>query len=233
MPHRLYHAAAIAGVDESDEIGRVPHKSSLQLHAEAAMNALADAGIDKSEVDGIATADVRTMQIAEYLGIKVRYTDGTSVGGSSYVIHVGHAVQAIADGRASVVLITHGQGGGPKAPRGGGAGDLSDPTNLIGQYQVPYGVIGAPYGYSLACMRHMYQYGTTKEQLAEIAVQTRAWAALNPKALMRTPITVDDVLSSRMICYPFNLLDCCLLTDAGGACVVVGPERARDLTIMP
>ena len=103
MPHRLYQAAAIVGADESDEIGRVPNKTSLQLHAEAAVNALADAGIDKSEVDGIATAGVSTLQIAEYLGITPRYTDGTAVGGSSFVIHVGHAAEAIADGRASVV----------------------------------------------------------------------------------------------------------------------------------
>src|SRR5579859_1135880 len=101
MPHPLYRGAAIAGVDESDQIGRVPNKTSLQLHAEAAVNALADAGIDKSEVDGIATAGVLSYQIAEYLGITPEYTDGTNVGGSSFVIHVGHATEAIADGRAS------------------------------------------------------------------------------------------------------------------------------------
>jgi acetyl-CoA acetyltransferase len=230
MAHPLYRGAVIAGVDESDEIGNVPHKTSLQLHAEAAMNALADAGIDKSEVDGIATAGVSTLQIAEYLGIVPRYTDGTSVGGSSFVIHVGHALEAIHDGRASVVLITHGEGhlGGGRRPRGG-----EDPSNLAAQYEAPYGVLGPPYAYALACMRHMAQYGTTKEQLAQIAVQERQWAALNPKALMRDPITVEDVLNSRPICYPFNLLDCCLVTDAGGACVVVSPERARDLKKKP
>ncbi len=238
MAHPLSRAAAIAGVDESDEIGNVPNKSSLQLHAEAAMNALADAGIDKSEVDGIATAGVSTLQIAEYLGIMPKYTDGTAVGGSSFVIHVGHALEAIADGRASVVLITHGQahlrgwneGRNKAQPRGGGAPDAA---NLAGQYEAPYGVIGAPQSYSLACMRHMSQYGTTKEQLAEIAVQTRQWASMNPKAMMRDPITVDDVLNSRLISYPFNLLDCCLVTDAGGATVVVSPERARSLEKKP
>ena len=230
MPHRLYQAAAIAGADESDEIGRVPNKTSLQLHAEAAANALADAGIDKSEVDGIATAGVLSYQIAEYLGITPEYTDGTNVGGSSFVIHVGHATEAIADGRASVVLITHGQGwlGGRHLVR-----PAPDQSELGAQYEVPFGVVGAPYSYSLACMRHMAQYGTTKEQLAEIAVQTRQWAAMNPKALMRDPITVDDVLNSRMISYPFNILDCCLVTDAGGAVVVVSPERARDLPKKP
>jgi acetyl-CoA acetyltransferase len=230
MPHRLYQAAAIVGADESDEIGRVPNKTSLQLHAEAAVNALADAGIDKSEVDGIATAGVSTLQIAEYLGITPRYTDCTAVGGSSFVIHVGHATEAIADGRASVVLITHGQGwlGGRYIPR-----PAADQSDLAAQYEAPFGALGPQYIYSLACMRHMAQYGTTKEQLAEIAVQTRQWAAMNPKALMRDPITVDDVLNSRMISYPFNILDCCLVTDAGGAVVLVGPERARDLPKKP
>ncbi len=230
MPHPLYRAAAIAGVDESDQIGQVPNKTSLQLHAEGAINALADAGIDKSEVDGIATAGVSTLQIAEYLGITPRYTDGTAVGGSSFVIHVGHALNAIKEGRASVVLITHGEGhlgGGRRGATGG------DPSNLAAQYELPYGVVGPPYAYSLACMRHMAVYGTTKEQLAQIAVQTRQWASMNPKALMRDPITIEDVLNSRPICYPFNLLDCCLVTDAGGACVVVSPERARDLKKKP
>jgi acetyl-CoA acetyltransferase len=231
MPHPLYRAAAIAGVDESDQIGNLPNKSSLQLHAEGAMNALADAGIDKSEVDGIATAGVSTLQIAEYLGITPRYTDGTAVGGSSFVIHVAHALEAIAAGRASVVLITHGEGhlGGGRRP----PSLAFDPSALTAQYEQPYGVMGPPYGYALACMRHMALYGTTKEQLAQIAVQTRQWASMNPKALMHDPITVDDVLNSRPICYPFNLLDCCLVTDAGGGCVVVSPERARDLKKKP
>jgi acetyl-CoA acetyltransferase len=231
MAHPLYRAAAIAGVDESDEIGNLPNKSSLQLHAEGAMNALADAGIDKSEVDGIATAGVSTLQIAEYLGITPRYTDGTAVGGSSFVIHVAHALEAIASGRASVVLITHGQGhmgGRARPPSAAG-----DPSNLGAQYEQPYGVMGPPYGYALACMRHMATFGTTKEQLAQIAVQTRQWAAMNPKAMMHDPITVEDVLNSRPICYPFNLLDCCLVTDAGGGCVAVSPERARDLKKKP
>ena len=231
MPHPLAHAAAIAGVAESDQIGNLPDKSPLQLHAEAALGALEDAGLSRSDVDGIATAGVSTLVTAEYLGITPRYTDVTYVGGSSFVIHVGHALQAIADGRASVVLITHGQGrmgGRNRAPS-----SATDPQALDAQYEMPYGVMGAPYTYALAAMRHMQQYGTTKEQLAEVAVQTRRWAMLNPKALMRDLLTVEDVLASRLICYPFNLLDCCLVTDAGGACVVVSPERARDLKKKP
>ena len=234
----LSRTAALAGVAESDEIGEVPNKSSLQLHSEAALNALEDAGLSLKDVDGIATAGVSTLQIAEYLGITPRYTDGTSVGGSSFVIHVGHALEAIADGRAEVVLVTHGQAhmrgwneGRNRALRGGGGGASAD--NLAGQYEAPWGVIGAPQAYSLACMRHMAMYGTTHEQLAEIAVATRKWAQLNPKAFMRDPLSIDAVLSSRWISYPFHLLDCCLVTDAGGACVVVSPERARDLKKPP
>ena len=215
----LSRTAALVGVAESDEIGEVPNKSSLQLHSEAALNALEDAGLSVRDVDGIATAGVSTMQIAEYLGIVPRYTDGTSVGGSSFVIHVGHALEAIADGRAEVVLITHGQahmrGWNENRNRGlrmGGGGASAD--NLAGQYEAPWGVIGAPQAYSLACMRHMHQYGTTHEQLAEVAVATRKWAQLNPNALMRDPLTIDDELSSRLYSYQFQLLDCCLVSVA-------------------
>jgi acetyl-CoA acetyltransferase len=227
----LSRKSAIAGVDESDEIGNLPNKSPMQLHSEAALNALADAGLTVKDVDGIATAGVSAMQMAEYLGITPRYMDGTAVGGSSFVIHVGHALEAIAAGRAEVVLITHGQGRMGGRNRGGGGG--ADPTNIAGQYETPYGVMGAPQAYSLACMRHMAQYGTTHEQLAEVAVAARKWAQLNPKALMRDPLSVEDVLNSRWISYPFHLLDCCLVTDAGGATVVVSPERARDLRKPP
>lgn len=235
----LSRMAAIAGVAESDEIGILPDKTPLQLHSEAALNALDDAGLSLRDVDGIATAGVSTMQIAEYLGITPRYTDGTAVGGSSFVIHVGHALEAIHDGRAEVVLITHGENRHYKPPveqrgmGGGGFGGGSDPSQLQGQYESPWGVMGAPYAYSLAAMRHMAQYGTTSEQLAEIAVATRKWAALNPKALNRDPLTIEDVLNSRVISYPFHLLDCCLVTTAGGATVVVSPERARDLPKPP
>lgn len=232
MVHSLCKAAAIVGVDESDQIGKLPDKSSLQLAAEAAVNALADAGIHKSEVDGIAAAEVYTTVIAEYLGITPRYTDGTTVGGSSYEIHVAHAVEAIASGRTNVVLVVHGEGhpkGRFQDPRPRGF-----PSSIQqGEYEFPYGIAGAPTVYGMACMRHMAQYGTTKEQLASIAVQTREWAMMNPKAMMHTRITVEDVLASKMISYPFNLLDCCLVTDAGGACVIVSPERARDLRKKP
>ncbi len=222
--HPLSGKVAIVGVDESDEIGILPHKSALQLHAEAARNALADAGIDKSEVDGLFTAGLSTIELGEYLGIRPVYTDSTSVGGSSFVIHLGHAVTAIANGLCRVALISHGQSGRSRV------GQL--PSSLYGvnhaQFEVPFGLPMPLGAYALACARHMYLYGTTHEQLAEIAVATRKWAAMNPKALMREPITIDDVLQSRWISWPFHLLDCCLVTDAGGAVVLTSAERARD-----
>ena len=227
----LSRAVAIAGADECDEIGFVPHKSTLQLHAEAARNALADAGIDKSEVDGVFTAGAgwsASLQIAEYLGIQPTYTDSTAVGGSSFVIHVEHAAAAINAGLIEVALITHGESGHSNRFRPGGGRPTLDPWFPASQFEAPYHVGGAPTVYALACMRHMHQYGTTHEQLAEIAVATRKWAQLNPKALMRDPLTIDDVLSSRWVSYPFHIYDCCLVTDAGGAVVVTSAARARD-----
>jgi acetyl-CoA acetyltransferase len=228
----LYKKVAIVGADESDEIGIVPHKSTLQLHAEAARNALEDAGIALSEVDGIFSAGAAgwspTLQLAEYFGIQPKYTDSTSVGGSSFVIDVEHAAAAIATGLIDVALITHGESGASGGRRGGSARPALDVQHPSAQFEMPYHVGGAPTHYAMACMRHMHQYGTTHEQLAEIAVATRKWASLNPKAMMRDPITIDDVLSSRWIAYPFHLLDCCLVTDAGGAVVITSAERAKD-----
>jgi acetyl-CoA acetyltransferase len=231
----LQRKVALVGVDESDQIGICPGKTALQLHAEAARNALRDAGLDLSDVDGLLTAGPSVMQLAEYLGVRPSYMDGTTVGGSSFVIDVQHAASAINAGLCSVALITHGEMG-YSARRGQasrGMNRMFDPESAMAQFEMPYGVGGPPSVYSMACMRHMHEYGTTHEQLAEIAVATRKWAQLNPKAFMRDPLTIDDVLSSRWIAYPFHLLDCCLVTDAGGACVVVGADRAKDMKKKP
>ena len=227
---------AIVGADESDEIGMVPHKGVLQHHSEAALNALADAGLSLSDVDGLFTSGAgfaASLQVAEYLGIHPKYTDSTSVGGSSFVIHVEHAAAAIATGLIDVALITHGETGYSNRFRKGVGRAPMDPWFPASQFEAPYHVGGPPSTYALACMRHMHQYGTTHEQLAEIAVATRKWAVLNPKALMRDPLSIDDVLSSRWISYPFHILDCCLVTDAGGAIVVTSAERAKDCKKKP
>ena len=217
---------AIVGVAESDEIGTVPNKSSLQHHAEAAYNALEDAGLAKSDVNGLFTAGFSTLATAEYLGIQPGFTDNTTVGGSSFVIHVGHAIAAIRAGYCDVALITHGQAGRSIRRR-----VPQDPNLPTAQYEAPYGIIAAPINYSLACSRYMHEYGQdrTRQGLAEIAVATRKWANLNPKAVMRdTPMTFDDYHDSRWVSWPFHLLDCCLVTDAGAAIVVTTAERARS-----
>ena len=233
----LSKKVAIVGVDESDQIGIAEGKTALMLHAEAARNALRDAGIDKSEVDGICTSGPSVMQLSEYLGIRPDFMDSTSVGGSSFVIQVEHAAAAIEAELCSVVLITHGEMGYSarrgRAARGGGMARFMDISAPAAQFEMPYGTGGPPSVYSMAAMRHMHEYGTTHEQLAEIAVATRKWAQLNPKAFMRDPLTIDDVLSSRWIAYPFHIYDCCLVTDAGGACVVVGADRAKELPKAP
>ncbi len=221
---------AIVGVAESDEIGRVPDKPAIMLHAEAARGALAEAGLTKDDVDGLFSAGISTLELGEYMGIEPKVTDTTAVGGSSFVIHIAHAASAIATGRCEVALVTHGESG---RSRVGMPAFAQGRDSLRGQFESPFGLPQPVGAYAMACSRHMYEYGTTKEQLAEIAVATRKWAMLNPKAMMHDPITIEDVLNSRLISWPFNLLDCCLVTDAGGAYVMTSIERARDLKQTP
>ena len=232
----LRRTVAIVGAAESDEIGVVEHKSALQHHAEAAHNALEDAGLSKNDVDGLFSAGFSTLATGEYLGIHPRYTDTTAVGGSSFVIHVAHAMAAINAGYCEIALITHGQAGRSMRLRGaGGGGGFAEPNVPGQQYESPFGLIGPPVNYALACTRYMHQYGEdrTRQALAEIAVSTRKWAQLNPKAMMRDPMTFDDYHDSRWITWPFHLLDCCLVTDAGASVVVTSAERARDLRKKP
>ena len=226
----LSRTAAIVGVAESDEIGIVPDKSALMMHMEAARNAIADAGLTMDDVDGFFTAGYWNYDVAEYLGIKPTYTDSTSVGGSSFVIHVAHAIAAINAGYCEVALITHGQMGRSARAQYG-----RDPNLPAAQYDSPYGIIGPPVNYAMAASRYMHQYGEerTRQALAEIAVSTRKWAQMNPKAMMREPMTFDDYHNSRWIARPFHLLDCCLVTDAGAAVVVTSAERAKTLPKAP
>ncbi len=234
----IKNKVAIVGADETDEIGIVPNMTPIMMHAQAARNALRDAGIEKSEVDAVFTCGIGGMasvQLCEYLGIVPAYTDNTMTGGSSFELHVRHAAAAIAEGLCSVALITHGETGfsarNRRGPRGGGF--MFDTSLPSAQFEMPFGVGGPPSNYAMAAMRHMHEYGTTSEQLAEVAVATRKWAQLNPRAMMRDPLTIEDVLSSRWIAYPFHIFDCCLVTDAGGAVVVVGADRARDFAKKP
>jgi len=225
----LRNSVCIVGVDESDEIGILPNKSQLTLHLEAVSNAVRDAGLTIGDVDGVFTAGQHSPALlGEALGIRPRYVDGTTVGGCSFIIMVGHAVAALHHGLCDVAVISHGESG-----RSGVGVTRSRDTSLSGQFEFPYGFGGAPTYFGMITTRHMHVYGTTLEQWAQVAVSTRKWAALNPKARMREPITVDDVLKSRPVSYPFNLLNICLVTDAGGAVVLTRADRAKDCAKPP
>jgi acetyl-CoA acetyltransferase len=222
--------AAIVGVAESD-IGKTPGKNVLQLQAQAAKLALEDAGLTKDDVDAIFTAGnwawAPNLMLAEYLGIRPKYSDSTNIGGSSFEAHVGHASAGIKAGLFDVALITYGSTNRTNPSRSSFA------SPLTAQYELPYGLPTPVGAYALAAMRHMHQYGTTSEQLAEIAVATRKWATLNEKAYNKEPIEISDVLQSRYIAEPLHLLDCCLVSDGGGAVIVASKEVASRLTKKP
>ena len=216
----------IAGAAETDEIGKLPGHSTLQLHVESALNAVADAGLTLKDIDGIATVSAPgPVQVAHALGIYPDWIDGTGVGGTSFLLHVRHAVAAIRAGYAKTILITHGESGRSRvgAPRW-----QRDPSSPMGQFEVPYGIVGPTTSFTIPALRYMKEYGLTHEQLAYVAVAQRQWAAKNPRAMFRDIIGVDDVLASRMVAYPFHLLECCLVTDGGGALVVTLADRAAD-----
>ncbi|HWV92635.1 MAG TPA: thiolase domain-containing protein [Burkholderiales bacterium] len=222
--------ACIAGAFEHPT-RKAPDKSTAQLHAEVANGALADAGLDRKEVDGYFCAGdapgLGALSMLDYLGLKVRHMDTTETGGSSYLVHVAHAAQAIAAGRCNVALITlagrpRSEGSSGTQPRNYGA---SAPDAA---FEVPYG--GATVNmYAMVAMRHMHEFGTTSEQLAWIKVAASHHAQHNPNAMLREVVTVQDVLDSPMIADPLHRLDCCVVSDGGGALVVTRPEIARDL----
>lgn len=213
--------AAIVGVAESD-LGVLPGKNVLQLQAQAAKHALDDAGFTKDDVEALFTAGnwarFPGLMLAEYLGLQPKYTDCTDIGGSSFESHVAHAMAGIKAGLFDVALITYGS-----TNRTSPAPSFS---SLTTKYEDPFGLPSPVGHYALAAMRHMHQYGTTSEQLAEIAVATRKWAMLNEKAFKREPLTIADVLNSPMISEPLHILDCCLVTDGGGAVVVASARAA-------
>ena len=221
---------AVVGAAETTELGKIPHLSQQQLHADAALNAMADAGLTAKDIDGIATAGERPTDLAYYLGITPTWVDGTSVGGCSFMLHVRHAVAAIASGQCTTVLITHGESGRSGVGR---SGFPRAPASLSGQFEVPFGPMGPPTMFTLPVLRYMKDYGMSHEQLAMVAVVQREWASMNPRASFQDEITVDDVLNSKMIAYPFHLLECCLVTDGGGALILTKADRAEDFPNPP
>jgi acetyl-CoA acetyltransferase len=231
----------IVGVGLSD-YPKAPQLTSVQHHAQAMQRALADCGVAKSDIDGYLSAGAGGMatgddpvSMAEYLGIRHRYIDGTMVGGSSFEFHIQHAAAAIREGLCDTVLVTYGSDQLSRMGRTLGTGGFGRGSRAVPgpmQYEACYGnsLVGA---YAMVAQRHMHEFGTTPEQLAEIAVGVREYAGLNPNAMYRDPLGVEDVLASRMVADPLHKLDCCVISDGGGALVVTTAERARDLRKPP
>jgi acetyl-CoA acetyltransferase len=225
---------AIAGIALSD-CGRVDEATPYALHAQAARRAVADAGLVPDVVDGFATAGLGILapvEVAEYLGLKPRWVDSTSVGGSTWEVMAAHAADAIAQGHARAVLLVYGSTARADIKAGRRASNLSFGARGPLQFEVPYGhsLIAK---YAMAARRHMHEYGTTLEQLAEVAVQARANAALNPEAMFRDPVTVDDVLDGPMIADPFTKLHCCIRSDGGAAVLLVAEDLLPDCAKSP
>lgn len=220
---------AIVGAAESD-VFESRGRSPVGLMAQATKRALDDCGLTKHDIDGLFTASsyyyMPTLTVGEYLQIYPRYTDATVIGGCSFVAQLQHAAAAIEVGLCDVALITY------------GSTQRSDRGQLVSMsewlpYEAPYGLIHPISSFGLIAQRHMAEFGTTSEQLAEIAVAARAWAMKNPKARYRQPLSVEDVLSSPMVSSPLHKFDCCLVTDGGGALIVTSAERAKDLASDP
>jgi acetyl-CoA acetyltransferase len=198
----------------------------LDLMAQATMRALDDCGLKLSDIDGIfvATTQMRlsTLGLKEYLGIEPKYQDNTQIGGSSFMSHIRHAMLAIEHGLCEVALIAYGS-------TQKSVSRLLASAREFNPYETPYQPFLPPTAYALAAARHMHQFGTTREQLAQVAVAARQWALLNPVAWEKKPLTVEEVLSSKMVSYPLTVRDCCLVTDGGGAIILTSAKRAKEL----
>ncbi len=206
-------------------------KSLAQLHAELAKGAIEDAGLSKSDIDGYFCAGdapgLGPLSMADYMGLKLRHMDSTDTGGSSYLIHVGHAAEAIALGKCKIALIT--LAGKPRSEgQATGTAARTAQNTPDAPFENPYGPATANM-YAMCAMRHMHQYGTTGEQLAWIKVAASHHAQHNPHAMLRDVVTVEDVVNSPMIADPLHRLDCCVISDGGGAIIVASPEVAKSL----
>jgi acetyl-CoA C-acetyltransferase len=226
----IKHKACIAGAFEHPT-RKAPDKTVAQLHLESALGALADAGLTLADVDGYFCAGdapgLGMLSMVDYLGIRPRFVDSTETGGSSYVIHVIHAAQAIAAGRCDVALVT--LAGRPRSEASSGLQPRNYGANIPeAPFEVPYGPVTVN-NYALVAARHMHEFGTTSEQLAWVKVAASHHARHNPHAMLRDVVTIQDVLDSPMMSDPLHRLDCCVVSDGGGALVLVRPELARSL----
>lgn len=231
MLESLRDKVVIAGVGTAG-LGEAHGFTEMELLAQAASRAVRDAGLTMSDIDGIATcsssATMWAMPVIEYLGIRPTFIESTMLGGSSFLAHLLPSMLALASGQCNAVLVCYGSTQRTAAfgrKEGVKARTLLDPL----PYEQPYQPISPITSYALAARRHMHQYGTTRRQLAEVAVAARKWAQLNPEAFKRDGLEIDDVLSARMVSDPLSVLDCCLVTDGAGAYVLVRSDRARDL----
>jgi len=231
----LRGSAAIAGV-ATFGCGEAPGFSEMELLARSAHAAVADAGLKMSDIDGLCTASVGStmwsMPVVEYLGIRPTFIDSTMVGGSSFIAHLLPAMHALQSGQCNAVLVCYGS---TQRTSTFGRREIAQARRWMDPqpYETPYEPFNPPSAYALAASRHMHQYGTTRRDLAEVAVAARRWAQLNPEAFMRDPLSIDDVLAARMVSDPLSVRDCCLVTDGGGAYVLVRAERAKDLPRPP
>ena len=235
----LKYKTAIVGASETTELGIILDKTPFQLHVDASVNAIRDCGINKKEIDGIATT-MNPAALAHYLGITPKWIDNTQVGGTSFLIHVRHAAAAIASGLCETVLVSMAESGrsnvGQITPSNSSSTrnleGIKDNT-FPGQFESIYGVYGPTTQFGLGVLRYLKETGTTHEQLASVPVAQRRWSNKVPRAMYRDLITINDVLESRMICYPFHLLECCLVTDGGGALIITGRDKANNFAKNP
>lgn len=219
---------AIVGAAESTEIGKVSHLSSMGLAIDAAANALADAGLKASDIDGLTVANMPVGNLSQHLGIFPSWVDGTSVGGCSWMFHLRSAMAAIHAGYCTTVLIVHGESGRSHA-MAPNSFDTCAPGSMEMQFDLPYtgpSLQATLFGLPLA--RYMKTYGLTEQQLAMVPVVQREWAAKNPRAKLKEPTTVDEILASPLVSWPLRKSMCCLISDAGGAIIVTSAERAKD-----
>ena len=231
----LRGSVAIAGV-ATFGCGESPGYTEMELLARAAHQAVADAGLTMADIDGLCTASVLStmwpMPVIEYLGLNPTFVDGTMLGGSSFIAHLMPAMLALAAGQCNAVLVCYGstqRSGTMNRKAVAEARRQMDPQ----PYELPYEPVQPVASYALATSAHMARYGTTRRQLAEVAVAARQWAQRNPEAFERGPLSVDDVLASRMVASPLTVRDCCLVTDGAGAFVLVRSDRARHLAQPP
>ena len=231
----LRGSAAIVGVGTFG-FGEAHGFTDMELLARSAHAAVADAGLKMSDIDGLCTASVTstmwTLPVTEYLGLNPRYVNGTMLGGSSFIAHLLPTMQALQSGQCNAVLVCYGS---VQRTAQFGRAEIAKARRWLDPqpFETPYEPMQPVSAYALAASRHMHEFGTTRSHLAEVAVAARAWAALNPQAFMRDPLSIDDVLNARMVSDPLSVRDCCLVTDGGGAYVLVRADRARHLAKAP